>query len=325
MLSTLRRYSYVAALMTGIAMHGFASPASSKLLSLVPAEAEIVAGIEDPHSPGSHGRLLLVTHNNKLDYSDWVALTSVDSHMRADEVVQVSASSSRGELTEHMLLVEGSFNKQRIFNAARQNGAASMKYKGEEVLSMKPFPREQKEMMDTRWMAILDNRISVFGSPLLVQEALNRHAANAETGSLFAERIAQLHTDVSSWNMLVMPAEMLARHLAPEALHVPWTLILDGADELTVGIHYGSTARIDFAAHTNKEQQPSEVASLFAQPQMVLARFSKTPRVRLEGLMVQRNGIQGSVELSGKQFEAWLEAISLSSSGTETPDDSKAH
>jgi hypothetical protein len=48
MLRTLRRYSYATALMAGFAMHGVASPAQSKLLSLVPAGAEIVAGIEDP-------------------------------------------------------------------------------------------------------------------------------------------------------------------------------------------------------------------------------------------------------------------------------------
>ncbi len=66
MLSKLRSYSYVAVLMAGVATRGFASPAESKLLSLVPAGSEIVAGIEDPHNPGSHGRLLLVTHNNNL-------------------------------------------------------------------------------------------------------------------------------------------------------------------------------------------------------------------------------------------------------------------
>jgi hypothetical protein len=309
MLSTLKSYSSVAVLMAGIAMRGFASPVESKLLSLVPAGSEIVAGIEDPQNPGSHGRLLLVTHNNKLDFPDWVALTGVDPHRKVDEVIEASASSSRGELKEHLLLVEGSFDKDRIFHAAGHNGADEMKYKGEDVLSVKAFPREQQEMADTRWLAILDDRTAVFGTPLLVQEALNRYQANAETDSLFAERLAQLRSDVNSWNVIVMSAEMLARHVAPDDFHVPWTHILDGADELTVGIHYGSTARVDFAAHTNKEQQPSEVAALFAQPQVVRAGLSKTPRLRLEGLTVERNRVQGSVVLPGKQFDAWLEDI----------------
>jgi hypothetical protein len=325
MLSTLRSYSCVAALMAGVVLRGAASPAESKLLALVPAESEIVAGIEDPHHPGSHGRLLLVTHNNNLDLTDWLALTGVDPHRTANEVIEISASSTRGELKEHLLLVEGSFDKERIFRAAKHNGAVEMKYKGRDLLSVSAFPREQQEMADTRWLAILDDRTAVFGTPILVQEALNRYEAHAETDSLFAERLAQLRPDVNSWNVLVMSAEMLARHVAPEDLQVPWTHILDGADELTVGIHYGPTARVDFAAHTNREQQLSEVAALFAQPQMVRAGLSKTPRLRLDSLTVERNQVKGSVRLPGKQFDAWLENIYRTRSGIATPDDAKGH
>jgi hypothetical protein len=113
--------------------------------------------------------------------------------------------------------------------------------------------------------------------------------------------------------------------VAPEDLHVPWTHILDGADELTVGIHYGSTARIDFAAHTNREQKPSEVAALFVQPQVVKAGLSKTPRLRIEALTVERNRVKGSVVLPGKQFDAWLEDIYRIRTGNATPGDAKAH
>ena len=87
-----------------------------------------------------------------------------------------------------------------------------------------------------------------------------------------------------------------------------------------MGIHYGATARVDFAAHTNKEQQPSDVATLFAQPQVVRAGLSKTPRLRLEGLTAERNRVQGSVVLPGKQFDAWLEDIYRIRAVIATPD-----
>ncbi len=326
MLSTLRRSFYAAALMACFAMHGFASPAQSKLLSLVPAGAEIVAGIEDPHNPASHGRLLLATHNNNLDFSDWVALTGADSQREADEVIEVAASSTQGELKERLLLVEGRFDSERIFHAAEQNGATQTKYKGQPILLVKPFSREQQEIASTRWMAIIDNRTALFGTPLLVQEALDRHAAHTPTDVLLAGHLAQLRPDVNSWNVLVMSSEMLARHLAPEELHAPWTHILDAADELTVGIHYGAMARVDFAAHTIREQQPSEVAALFAQPQMVRAGLlSQAQPVRLENLSVERNRIQGSIALSGKEFDAWLEAVYRTRSGKATSDDSKTY
>ena len=51
MQSTLKRCLFLSAIIAGIAIDGFASPAQSELLSLVPASAQIVAGIEDPHNP----------------------------------------------------------------------------------------------------------------------------------------------------------------------------------------------------------------------------------------------------------------------------------
>jgi len=42
------------------AVNAFASPVDSRLLRLVPSGAEIVAGIANPGSPATSGRLLLV-------------------------------------------------------------------------------------------------------------------------------------------------------------------------------------------------------------------------------------------------------------------------
>ena len=325
MQSTLKRWLFLSAIIAGIAIHGFASPAQSELLSLVPASAQIVAGIEDPHNPNSHGRLLLVTHSNSLDFTDWVALTGVDEQREADEVIEVAASSSLGELKEHLLLVEGRFDAERIFHAAEQNGAVQMQYRDQTVLLVRPFPREQAEIAGTRWMVILDDRTALFGTPLLVQEALDRHAAHAATDSLLAGHLAQLRPDVNSWNVLIMSSETLTRHLAPGELHASWTHILDGADELTVGIHYGSMARVDFVAHTLREHQTSDVAALFAQPQFVRTGLFHAQRLRLENLSVERNHIQGSVALPGKEFDAWLEAIYRRRSRNDNSDHFNAH
>lgn len=71
---------------------GLASPLSSKLLPLVPGGVEIVAGFENHPGPYSHGRLLLTTHNNRLDLDDWQALTGVDNNRIFDEIIEVAAS-----------------------------------------------------------------------------------------------------------------------------------------------------------------------------------------------------------------------------------------
>ncbi|QNI32720.1 hypothetical protein H7849_01510 [Alloacidobacterium dinghuense] len=308
------------ALIVALPIHGFASPLDSNLLPLVPAGAQIVAGIEDPHNPGSKGRLLLVTHNNNLDFYDWVSLVGVDAHREVDEVIEVAASSSREELTEHLLLVAGRFDREYIFRAAARNGLATSEYEGEKVLLVKPFAREQQEMLDTRWMAILNDRIAIFGTPWLVKKALERNAAHASADTLLLNRLAQLPPDVNSWNVLVMSSPMLARHIAAEQLHAPWAHILDGANDLTVGIHYGPKARVDFALRTDNNPQSAYLASVLAQPHLLQISLSQTFRPQIVSLSSEQRRVQGSITLPGKQFDAWLARVYHSRSPTSVSD-----
>src|SRR5882757_10101154 len=125
------------------------SPAEDRLLRLVPANAEIVAGIEDPHHRDQSGRLLIVTHNNNVDLNDWIALVGLHDHQEVDRLVEVAMSSPRGELSEHLLLARGSFEGRRILEAAERNGGVRTEYKGVRIVNLKPFPREQREMGDT--------------------------------------------------------------------------------------------------------------------------------------------------------------------------------
>ena len=312
----LRSFSYIGLLTTVVVARAFASPAEGKLLPLVPGGVEIVAGIEDPHNENSHGRLLLVTHNNNVDLNDWLALTGVDAHRQVDEVIQVAASSPRGELREHLLLIAGRFDQEHIFNAAEHNGATTNEYQKETVLVIKPFAREQQQMQDIRWMAILNHRTAIFGTPWLVSQSLNRYAAHTATDTQLTRRLAQLRPDVNSWNVLAMSSRMLIKHVEPQQVYAPWAHILDGANELTIGIHYGSRARLDFAIHTDSDQQSSHVADLVAQPHLMQVSSPLELLPRLENISVEHGHVQGSMSVPGKQFDAWLEAFYRSRAST---------
>ena len=289
--------------------HACAAPVNNSLLSLVPAGAEIVAGIQDPHNPDSHGRLLLVTHNNNLDLNDWLALTGVDGSMQVDELIEVAASSSQSELNDHLLLISGRFNRDQVFRAARKNGAATSEYNGVRILLIAPFARERQEISSIRWMAIIDDRTSIFGTPELVRKSLDRYASHEVPDAPLLQRLEQLHPDVNSWNVLVMSAPMLIRHVVPGQLHSPWTHILDGAHELTIGIHYGSKARIDFAASTDGDQQAASFAGKLTQPRLRLTDLSGMEQLRIQSVSVQRNHVQGSMTVPGREFDAWLAAV----------------
>ena len=315
----LRHSVILAVLLVSVSLVAAASPANSKLLALVPEGAQIVAGIEDPHNPTSKGRLLLVTHSSNLDYQDWVALTGVDPDRETDEVIEVAASSAAGELHEHLLLVAGHFDRGHIFRAALANGASETKYRGQDLLIVRPFAREGQEISEPRWMAILYDHTTIFGTPELVRQALNRYLDKSVPDPQLLERLRQLHPDVDSWNVLVMSAPMLARHVSPGQLHAPWTHILDGADELTVGIHYASPDRIDFAVHAVSDRYASSLAGLLGEPRIVRVDLPASMRLRLQNLSVENSRVQGSLLVPGKQFDIWLASFNAQRSSDSNP------
>lgn len=292
----------------------FAQPAiasfpESGLRALVPGDSQIVAGFEDPHNERVHGRLLFVTHNNSLDFDDWMGLISVDPAMGANELIEVAASSSRGELKEHLLMVEGVFDGDRVFLAAEQNGAIREHYKGEEVLAIKPFPRERTKITETRWLAIAAGRVSFFGTPILVQQALDRRTAHSGPDPRLVAHLAQLGPGVNSWSVLEMPPSVFARHFDTKQLDSAWKQLLDTTDELTIGIRYGSKVRIDFAVHTLKWLPSAGELIESARPQLLRTGLLQFSGLRLRKLDAHEDLLYGSIVVARKELDSYLSVV----------------
>jgi hypothetical protein len=279
----------------------------SRLLRLVPAGAEIVAGIADPGTPFAAGRLLLVTENNNRDLDDCFALLGVDAGNHFEGVVEVASSSSAGDLEDDLLLLAGRFDGHRIFRAALENGAARAEYDGVELVVIPPFPREEKQMWAVRWMAILNDNTLVFGVPGMVKKALDRHQWNDAADSQLIERLAQMHPDVNSWSLIAMASPMLERHLIPSVFPESWREILTGADGFALGIHYGRTARVDFAIHT----RTSTVAidSQWKQGKVIPAGWFPASETQKPSMSVGQHDIRGSFSVREKEFNASLVSI----------------
>jgi hypothetical protein len=284
------------------------SPAEDRLLRLVPANAEIVAGIEDPHHRDQSGRLLIVTHNNNVDLNDWIALVGLHDHQEVDKLVEVAMSSPRGELSEHLLLARGSFEGRRILESAEKNGGVRTEYKGVRIVNLKPFPREQREMGDTRWLTILDDNTVLFGTPITVMGALDRYISSSIVDGPLAKRLQALKPDVNCWSVLTMPGAVLARHLRAGALDDAGVTLLQGVGSVAVGVRYGSKERVDFAFGTDSAEAATALAaSLGDQPH----RFSiaDTLQTHFEGVSVEGNEVRGSVRVRDKEFDPWLAAV----------------
>ncbi|HEY1580633.1 MAG TPA: hypothetical protein VGF82_26515 [Terracidiphilus sp.] len=291
---------------------GSGSPLNNKLLSLVPAGAEIVAGFENYPDPHRHGQLLLTPHNNRLDLADWQAIAGVDPKRNYQEFIEVTSSGAQQEtLSEHLLLVAGSFDRERIFNATEANGAERSQFQSEPVMLIKPFAREKGEMTDKRWLVILDNRIGLFGTPSIVQRALSRYAAHTDIDMPLMERLSQMPRDVSSWNVIVSAPRPDERALVSSVS--PWGRLLEDSQVLMVGARFGPKVRVDFSLHAAREHG----AEFFSQKAAFFAEVfrDEIPHVvkkwRVANVQVEAGCVRGSIEMSKQQFEMWSVQASL--------------
>jgi hypothetical protein len=306
-----RKLLYTLALLLISTISVSASPLNCKLLSLVPPGSGIVAGFENYSDPHRHGQLLLSTHSDRVDLADWLAIAGVDSKRSFDEGVEVASASAEGELpTEHLLLIAGQFDKDRIYGAAEQNGAQRSAYDGETVMLIQPFTREKGEMQDLRWLLIVENRIGIFGTPFLVQQALHRYQTHADVDRLLKERLSQLPHDVRSWNVLISTTDRKSLNMHEGSR---WAGLVEEAEVLIVGARFGPKVRVDFLLHANSihgagffQQKVSSFAQVFAG---VLPNGSEERRLAKVSLEPDR--VRGSIELSKRQFQMWCEQGSL--------------
>jgi hypothetical protein len=304
------RYSVlavIAASLSGVRAFG-SSPTEDRLLRLVPANAAIVAGIQDPHHGDQSGRLLIVTHNNNVDLNDWIALVGVDGTQKVDRLIEVAMPSPRGDLAEHLLLASGSFDGKRILADAEKNGGNRTEYKGVRIVNLKPFPREQQEIRDTRWLTVLDDNTVLFGTPITVMGALDRYLSSSGVDGSLAKQLEALKPDVNCWSVLTMPGAVLARHLRAGVLDETGAVLLGRVSSVAVGMHYGSKERVDFSIATNSPEAATALAAAMDRGSSLLP-IADTLRTRFAGVSVEQNEVRGSVRVAGKEFDGWLTAV----------------
>jgi hypothetical protein len=96
----------------------FAVPPDPRLLSLVPPDAQFVAGVSNRTPAGKPQGFLLMSHNNVVDRRDFISLAGVDDSMIIHQMIFTAGSSDTSKLGEHSLLISGHFDQTRIFKSA---------------------------------------------------------------------------------------------------------------------------------------------------------------------------------------------------------------
>jgi hypothetical protein len=126
-----------------VAVSGESSLALSpdpQLLSMVPPNVRVMAGVFPPNQSKSNNILLFINTENVIDLNDFLAVFGVDEARRWHQVMILGEEGDAGKLTEHSVLASGQFNSGLIFNSAIRNGATTSLYRGIAVLVLQPLP-----------------------------------------------------------------------------------------------------------------------------------------------------------------------------------------
>ncbi len=246
-----------------------------------------------------------MTHNNNVDLRDWLTLAGVDDQQEVDRLIEVAMPSPLGELGEHLLLLRGAFNGSRILAAAQQNGGVAAGYRGIRIVALKPFAREQREMPDTRWLAIVDDNTTIFGTPTIAKAALDRYLSSSQVDSQLAKQLGELKPDVNCWSLLAMPGAMLTSHLRAGLLDDAGTSLVRKVSNIAVAVHYGAKERVDFVLGTQNAASASVLATVLGkQPQLL--PIADALGTHFEGVSVEQNEVRGSLRVKDKEFDTWL-------------------
>ena len=147
----------------------------------------------------------------------------------------------------------------------------------------------------------------------MVRRALQRYATHADIDMPLMERLTQMHPDVTSWNVVVgtRTTEQSLVFTQPNSM---LTRLIEGAELLMVGTRFGPKIRVDFSLHVRNDhantvltEKAASFAEVFAKEPSMSPGSAQQPQRPLGNLSVDPDRIQGSVELSAKEFERWNE------------------
>lgn len=273
-----------------------------KLVALVPPLAQIVAGVNVPPRSGQPSTFLLTTHYSIVDLNDFVAITGVDTGRAFDQIIMV-ASDGDGAYSAHSLMAIGHFNQDLIYRSVYQGGAQTIQYRGIAVLETQPFTRERDSFYDVRWLAMMDSKLAVFGTPALVQTELDRYLNHSAADPFLERKLSHLRHDDVSWCVATVSGGDNEIRPILQTLDSTFADLLRIGDTIQFGIRYGRQVEFEYEINLASRFDVETIERSFAERAANQVKSSTLPVStfsRVDG------GVRGVLKVPKARYEAWL-------------------
>jgi hypothetical protein len=285
------------------------SPASTdqKLIALIPAGAQIVAGINTLPPQGQPDYFILVTHDNIVDLQDFFALSGADGSRIMDQAVFVAIANRAGQLSEHSLLVSGHFDQTHIYKSAVESGATVTYYRGIPILVVQPFAREQGTFNEARWLAVLDSHVLVFGTITTLRLELDRYSARSPADSSLLSRLSHLRSKDQSWCLLSPPTRNDEIRGLLATLDPKLADIAEFGGSLAFGIHYGRRVEFEYEVTVDSTGagRPT-LQSLIHSPAISESKAMPLPTLNI---IKDDNTTRAVISISMARYRTWLAEV----------------
>jgi hypothetical protein len=278
-----------------------------KLVALVPPATNIVAGLNVPPRSGQPSTFLLTSHYGTIDLNDFISTTGADPERAFDQIIIVATDRGGGAYSGHSLMAIGRFNQNLIYRSVSQAGARVIQYDGIAVLEMQPFARERDSLHDVRWLAMMDSKLAVFGTPALVQQELDRYRSHSVPDPLLERRLSQLRHDDVSWCVATLPEGDDEIRPIFRALDSKFAELLRIGDTVEFGIRYGRQVEFEYEVNLASGSNAEAIPRSFAEP---ITTGSENAVIPVSTFNRVDGGVRGVLKVSKARYESWLaEAI----------------
>jgi len=239
--------SRIAALGTLLFTGGICS-AQEALVTLIPPDAPVLAGMQRSSTDNEYDRVWLATARNANDLKDFISLTDADASRRFDRVIVAASPAGNDLLGDHLLIAQGRFDLSVIGQPA---ASAAIDFRGVPIIVLGHVSSSGAE---TRWLANLHNRIVLFGSPSAVQKALLRFQSGEPANPAVHARLERIPRKDIAWSSITLNPVILKSHLRLNVDERNLVPCLTKVKELAFGVRFDSNARLDFQVSADSLQ-----------------------------------------------------------------------
>jgi|GEM_PF-811949 len=244
-----------------------APSADVTLTNLVLPESRVLVGIQvDRIKASPQGQVFLSQMESAgPGIKRFIGEIGLDPRRDVEEVLIIGSGNPKENKTAFLL--RGTFEQQKVLNAAHRSATAVRHYKGVPMIVLRGVgtapPSSVPRRLNRSWFALLNNRIGVVAEAGVLQEIVDRQASPVSPNPRVATRISELSQHYDVWWLSLASAQEWADQLTDETLQAAMKgELLRTIQEISGGVQCGPLVEISGQAITRSDKDAIALADV---------------------------------------------------------------